>query len=150
MLKYNRLSDKDEDGWLMKEWERIKLPERATSGSAGYDFFLPSGYAIGDSWITIPTGIRCNIDAGWFMMCCPKSGLGFKYRAKLANTIGIIDSDYYYSNNEGHIMAKLSSEEIVCFADGDKFIQGIFLPFGITKNDNVFQKRNGGFGSTGN
>ena len=82
-------------------------------------------------------------------MCCPKSGLGFKYRMKLANTIGIVDSDYYFSTNEGHIMAKIFSKESFHLDPGNKFMQGIFLPFGVTQDDACAGVRNGGFGSTG-
>ena len=85
-------------------------------------------------------------------MVFPRSGLGFKYRLQLNNTVGIIDSDYYGSDNEGHIFIKVTNEsnegktlELPC---GDGFAQGIFLPFGITEEDEVTDIRNGGFGST--
>ena len=134
---------------LLKEWESIRLPERATEDSAGYDFFIPRDAYINAVPKVFPTGIRVHIDPGWFLMCCPKSGLGFKYSARLANTLGIIDGDYYYSDNEGHIMVKVSSETSFLLAAGDKFTQGIFLPYGITKDDHATGKRSGGFGSTG-
>lgn len=137
------------DEELRREWEAIRLPERATEGSAGYDFFIPRNVYINAVSKVFPTGIRVHIDPGWFLMCCPKSGLGFKYSARLANTLGIIDGDYYYSDNEGHIMAKVSSETSFVLAAGDKFMQGLFLPFGVTKDDHATGKRNGGFGSTG-
>ena len=85
-------ASQDEASAIYKEWEAIRLPERATVGSAGYDFFLPMGCCLGKQWMLIPTGVRVNIEPGWFMMCCPKSGLGFKYRMKLANTIGVVDA----------------------------------------------------------
>ena len=46
----------------------------------------------------------------WVLKCYPRSGLGFKYRLQLNNTVGIIDSDYFYSDNEGHIFAKLTND----------------------------------------
>ena len=46
----------------------------------------------------------------WVLKCYPRSGLGFKYRLQLNNTVGIIDSDYYYSDNEGHIFAKITND----------------------------------------
>ena len=84
----------------------------------------------------------------------PKSGQGFKYRLQLDNTIGNIDSDYYYSTkNEGHIMAKITNDghegKTVTIDTGDGFMQGVFTVFGITEDDDADGVRNGGFGSTG-
>ena len=77
-------------------WEKIILPTRATAGSAGYDFRSPVSFTLAHGeTIRIPTGIRAKIDPGWWLRCIPKSGLGFKYRLQLDNTIGVIDSDYY-------------------------------------------------------
>lgn len=136
-------------------YDKIKLPKRATTGSAGYDFFSPYELylAPGDT-VKLPTGIRVKIDEGWVLQCYPRSGLGFKYRLQLDNTVGIIDSDYYYSDNEGHIFAKITndskSEKTVSISTGSGFMQGIFVPFGITIDDDVKDQRNGGFGSTDN
>ena len=136
---------------IMKAYENIKLPTRATSGSAGYDFYIPFNIKMDSEWKTIPTGIKCRINDDWCLMEMPKSGLGFKFRSKLANTLGLIDSDYYNNdNNEGHIMVKISSEVEKELTAGDKFVQGILLPYGIATNDSVIaNKRNGGMGSTG-
>lgn len=134
-------------------WESIKLPVRATTGSAGYDFFAPKTIVLMPGETTkIPTGIRAEIDDGWALKCYPRSGLGFKYRLQLNNTVGIIDSDYFYSDNEGHIFAKITNdsneEKTIHVNAGDGFMQGIFEMYGITKDDNAVNKRNGGFGST--
>ncbi len=139
---------------LQDIYENIRLPERATEGSAGYDFFSPFSFTLAPGQtIRIPTGIRCEMEKDWVLMCFPRSGLGFKYRLQLNNTVGIIDSDYFFSDNEGHIMAKLTNDsrenKIVSLKSGDGFMQGIFLPYGITMDDNVHNVRNGGFGSTG-
>ena len=85
-------------------YEEIRLPRRATRGSAGYDFFSPVDFTLkpGET-IKIPTGIRVEMEENWVLQCYPRSGLGFKYRLQLNNTVGIIDSDYFYSDNEGHI-----------------------------------------------
>ncbi len=140
---------------MMRKIHRdIKLPVRATQHSAGYDFRCPFDIKLepGDS-IKIPTGIRCKIDEGWVLMLCPRSSLGFKYRMQLDNTIGIIDGDYYNSGNEGHIIAKIHNDskenKSIIIKKGDNFIQGIFVPYGITLDDNADGVRNGGFGSTG-
>ena len=134
-------------------YDAIKLPRRATSGSAGYDIFSPSNFVIkpGES-LKIPTGIRCKIDEGWVLKLYPRSSLGFKFRLQLNNTVGIIDSDYYYSDNEGHIFIKVmndtNQDKTVELKSGDGFAQGIFVEYGITIDDDVTDIRNGGFGST--
>ena len=92
-------------------YDGIKLPKRATAGSAGYDFFVPFQIVLQPgSTMKIPTGIRARIDDGWVLKLYPRSGLGFKFRLQLNNTVGIIDSDYYGSDNEGHIMAKITND----------------------------------------
>lgn len=153
---------------IRKIYDQIQLPKRATTGSAGCDFFSPSDLSIypdgsqviGENnpfkifkgEIKIPTGIRCWIDNGWVLQIYPRSSLGFKYGIHLANTVGIIDSDYYNSDNEGHIFVKFlndsSIRKPILIKTGQAFCQGIFTPYGITYDDNVVGKRNGGFGST--
>lgn len=134
-------------------YDNIRLPERATKGSAGYDFYSPFMVDItqGSSTI-IPTGIRCKMDEGWVLTLYPRSGMGFKTGTRLANTVGVIDSDYYFSDNEGHIMLKLVNDGVLgkdmSIKTGDGICQGIFLPFGVTEDDNATAIRNGGFGST--
>lgn len=134
-------------------YAKIKLPKRATIDSAGYDLFAPFDFELKpNEVIKIPTGIRVSISGGWFLGCFPRSGLGFKYCETLANTVGIIDSGYYNSDNEGHIMAKIINRStnslVMSVKAGQGFIQGIFLPFGITIDDDAEGIRNGGFGST--
>lgn len=139
---------------ILQIWNSIELPRRATTGSAGYDFSMPIDIILepGETAL-IPTGIRAKIDNGWMLALFPRSGLGFKYRLQLDNTVGIIDSDYYHSLNEGHIMAKVTNDtkdgKTLILNAGDRFMQGIFLPFGITSDDTAAGDRNGGFGSTG-
>ena len=142
--------DEVDEDVVRKDWENIRLPERATAGSAGYDFFMPrplNFYPLENKFF--PTGIRCQIAHGWVLICCPKSGLGNKYGMRLVNTIGVIDSDYYYSDNEGHIMAGVTVGKKLSLHAGDKLMQGLFIPFGVTCNDSADGVRNGGFGSTG-
>ena len=143
----------DEEANIEEIYENIKLPRRATAGSAGYDFFAPVRLILepGET-LKIPTGIRVEMDPEWVLKCYPRSGLGFKYRLQLNNTVGIIDSDYYGSDNEGHIQIKLTndSREGKCLEvkEGTGFAQGIFLEYGITVDDETTEERNGGFGST--
>ena len=134
-------------------YEEIKLPRRATSGSAGYDLFSTLDFTLAPGEeIKIPTGIRARIDDGWVLKIYPRSGLGFKFRLQLNNTVGIIDSDYYNSSNEGHIFVKLTNDsksgKTVTLNRGDAFAQGIFLEYGITEDDEADGIRDGGFGST--
>ena len=79
--------------------------------------------------------------------------MGFKYRLQLNNTVGIIDSDYFFSDNEGHIQIKLTNDskegKILSLEEGQAFCQGVFTEYGITFDDDATDKRNGGFGSTG-
>jgi dUTP pyrophosphatase len=134
-------------------YESIELPKRATKGSAGYDFYAPFTFhlAPGET-IKIPTGIRAKMEIDWVLKLYPRSGLGFKYRLQLNNTVGIIDSDYYYSDNEGHIFAKITNDsnegKDVTVQKGTGFMQGIFIQYGITLDDDTEDVRNGGFGST--
>ena len=135
---------------VREEWEAIKLPTRATKGSAGYDIYTPMDVFLDPSVnLFFPTGIRCRIEGEWVLMLYPKSGLGCKYGTRLLNTTGVVDSDYYFSENEGHIMCGLTVSRPTTIWRGNKFMQGIFLPYGITTDDNVTEIRDGGFGSTG-
>ena len=133
-------------------YEYLKLPKRSTTGSAGYDFYAPFSFTLqpGED-IKIPTGIRALIDDGWFLMLVPRSGLGFKYYTRLANSVAAVDLDYAQSNNEGHIYVKIRNDGDKPFtiSAGDAYVQGIYIPFGITYDDNTTGIRNGGLGSTG-
>lgn len=134
-------------------YNKIQLPKRATTGSAGYDFFAPLDIELlPNTTMKVPTGIRVKIDDGWVLKIYPRSGLGFKYRLQLNNTVGIIDSDYYNAKNEGHIFIKITNDtnehKIVNVKSGDGFAQGLFIEYGITIDDEVFEKREGGMGST--
>ena len=137
--------------WAEMVYDRIKIPQRATKFSAGYDFFSPLDFTLEPGrTIKIPTGIRCGMNTDWVLQCYPRSGLGFKYREMLSNTVGIIDADYYYSDNEGHIFAKIvnAGDKPLHIKSGDGFMQGIFVEYGIVEDDHVETTRNGGVGST--
>lgn len=138
---------------LQAIYDGIQLPKRATSGSAGYDFYAPVDFVIAPGQtVKIPTGIRVEMEEDWVLKLYPRSGLGFKFRLQLNNTVGIIDSDYFYSDNEGHIFAKVTNDsnenKTLELGAGKGFMQGIFVEYGITVDDDVQTVRNGGFGST--
>lgn len=103
---YKFESGVDERDALSSLYSQIDLPTRKTAGSAGYDFMCPFDIDLEPFHeIVIPTGIKCRMEHGWVLKIYPRSSLGFKYHVTFANTVGIIDSDYYgNSDNEGHIL----------------------------------------------
>ena len=134
-------------------YDELMLPRRATSGSAGYDIYSPLEFDLAPGEvIKLPTGLRARIEPGWVLLLLPRSGQGFKYRLQLYNTVGVIDSDYYGADNEGHIFVKLINAnregKTLHVKKGEAFAQGLFLPFGITVDDEADGVRTGGFGST--
>lgn len=137
----------------LESYSMIKLPVRATKGSAGFDIFSTVDFTLapGES-VKVPTGVRVRIREDWVFMIFPRSGLGFKYRLQLDNSVGIIDSDYFFSDNEGHMFVKVTndsrSSKTVTVKRGEAFAQGVFLQYGITEDDEADAVRNGGFGST--
>lgn len=138
---------------LRTEYNDIKLPKRATTGSAGYDFFSPFDFELApNETIKIPTGIRVLLDKDKFLAIYPRSGLGFKHRMQLDNTVGIVDSDYFGSDNEGHIFIKITNDgregKTIHINKGEAFAQGIIAQYFVTIDDETNGIRNGGFGST--
>lgn len=132
-------------------YETIKLPERATKNSAGYDFFAPTEISVEPGQtVTVATGIRALMPPDWCLMIFPRSGLGFKYKLRLNNTVGIIDADYAFSDNEGHIFVRMTNEsdKALKITQGSAFAQGIFVRYLLTEDDDVTATRNGGLGST--
>ena len=129
----------------------VKIPYRATSGSAGYDFYCPIDICLKPGEIArIPTGIRCEIDDGYVLEIYPRSSLGFKYQMCLLNTVGIIDSDYYNADNEGHIIIGIVNrgDKDLVLKSGDRFCQGVFKRYYLAFEDDEKKTRHGGFGST--
>ncbi len=151
--QYLKSFDNKNNEEILSIYDDILLPKRATKGSAGYDFFAPFDIVLkpGET-IKVPTGIRVSMEENYVLKLYPRSGLGFKYRLQLNNTVGIIDSDYYFSDNEGHIFAKITNDsnegKTLEIKKGQGFMQGIFVEYGITLDDDTVEVRNGGFGST--
>ena len=134
-----------------ESYDDIILPKRATAGSAGYDFFAPYDFTLKPNQTEkVATGIRVKIDEGWVLKIYPRSSLGFKYRLRLDNTVGIIDSDYYFADNEGHIFIKITNcgDKELVVEKGKAFAQGVFVEYGITIDDECDGIRVGGLGST--
>lgn len=151
-----KIDDKIGRDEIREIYDRIELPKRATTGSAGYDFYSPYSFELASgSEILVLFGIRARIEPGWVLQLFPRSGLGSRYRFQLNNTVGIIDSDYFDADNEGHIMSTLCNcsydeKKLLNVKAGDAVLQGVFTPFGITEDDEEQRKvaRTGGFGST--
>lgn len=135
-------------------YDRIVLPERSTANSAGYDFRSPfDDIVIQHTTVFIPTGIRVFLDNDKLLQIAPRSSSS-KKGIMLANTIGIIDSDYVNADNEGDIIIAVrdyNNYESVypTIQKNEKIAQGVILPFYTVENDTATGDRTGGFGSTG-
>ena len=153
MTKFYKVSEERFalDGGSAADYADVKLPARATSGSAGYDFFAPFELKIAaGETVKVPTCIRCRMDEGRVLAIFPRSGLGFRYKLALDNTVGIIDADYFGADNEGQIMIKMTNrgDKDLVVEKGKAFAQGIFLQYFLTDDDAASGSRTGGFGST--
>ena len=135
-------------------YDNVRLPKRATAGSAGYDIISPVSFTLAPGeGVKIPTGLRIKMEPGWMLLILPKSGLGSKFRLQLDNTMGLIDGDYYDAANEGHIMVPVTNDsksgKVLEVPAGKAFVQAVLVPYGITYDDAAEGERSGGFGSTG-
>ena len=126
-------------------------PTRGTKNSAGYDFYAPDEYIVKPNEIVkIWTDVKAYMQPNEFLMLDVRSSMGGKFM--LANTIGIIDSDYYGNvDNDGNIgfFLKNISEQTQLIKKGDRIGQGLFLRYLTTNNDDfISETRKGGHGST--
>lgn len=133
--------------------QEINLPKRKTTGSAGYDFESAVNVILPPKKITfVTTGIKAYMQEDEVLQMYPRSSLCFKRSLMKANSVGIIDSDYYNNpDNEGEIMLILYNfgDNEVIIKKGERIAQGIFTKYLSIDNDNTNIKRLGGFGSTG-
>lgn len=110
-----------------------------------------SNASLGLKPVLIPTGLSIELADDEFFQIQPRSSTGVKYLLMMASSLGIIDSDYIESDNEGHMylcFVNLSPWDIQ-IKKGDKLAQGIIQKYVITEDDDTTESRNGGFGSTG-
>ena len=140
-----------------------EMPRRAEPGSAGYDFYAPHDIVLKPGeWTDVDTGVsfdgtemvKCPMESPedtvfatqWVMMVFPRSGLGFKYGVRFSNTVGIIDMTY-----RDTIKARMTCDTECTIKKGERFMQGVIVPFGVFKDEQkpIHQERKGGFGSTG-
>ena len=160
----------------VKAYPDAIYPKAKTEGSAGFDFYVVEDTVV-PSWgnaininvdntfphtleevkkymnykpTLVPTGIKCYMDEGTFLMLCVRSSLPLKSWLMLANGVGIIDRDYVDNpDNEGHIYFQLYNMGPcdILLKKGDCIGQGIILPY-QTNGEFEQAARAGGFGST--
>lgn len=155
---YDKYLESSTDREAYVGYDNIIMPQRATFGSAGYDIAATKDFTLQPGeYIIIPTFIKCYLRIGTMLMVVPRSGLGFRTHMHLANTVGIIDSDYFHSDADGHIMLKIvnGNETPLEVKRGDFICQGILVKYGFATINNepeTFRTeiRRGGFGSTDN
>lgn len=135
-------------------WE-IHLPQRKTAASAGYDIEAAAGATIAPGRVAlVPTGLKAYMKPGEVLLLTIRSSLAAKHGLMLANSVGVIDADYYDNpDNEGHIqVAFYNAGEIpYTIEKGERIAQGMFMEYRTVDGDNAGTgaERTGGFGSTG-
>ncbi len=132
----------------------LVLPARQTAGSAGYDLCaIEDAEIASDAIELVGTGLRIMLPDGEFLAVYARSSLAVKRRLMLANSVGVIDADYFGNpGNDGHIMIPLWNfgSHPVMVTRGERIAQGIILRAGVTDDDGpALLSRQGGFGSTG-
>ena len=156
-MKFEKISYtqfKNDNIDTMCGYEQIKLPQRATKSSAGYDIYSVKSFELKPRQsILLPTGIKAELDSDKVLIIVPRSGQGFKYKVQLWNTAGVIDADYYNNEkNEGHIWVKLYNDSpdgnTLEVKQGDAICQSIIMQYFTTEDDTSNNIREGGFGST--
>lgn len=141
----------------------IMIPQRATTGAAGYDFEAAETIVIPSIWVQkengavpkptlVRTGIKAYMAQDEYLELVSRSSNPLKRFLMLANGVGVIDSDYYNNEgNEGHIMFQFLNfgYEELTIEKGERIGQGIFKPFLLSDADETEAERTGGFGSSG-
>lgn len=130
----------------------VRLPERATAGSAGYDFFAPYPFVVGvGESIVVKTWVKAKMPSNVCLLLLVRSGWGIKKGITLRNSVGLIDSDYFENpDNDGNIMFAYTNngDKPLEVKAGEKIGQGVFLPFYVTDDDLSGGERTGGIVST--
>lgn len=135
-------------------YDDIKIPERSTAKSAGYDFYSPISVDIPPcAMVKVPLGIKAKLDDNDVLLMFIRSSLAVKHGIQLINNVGVVDADYYNNeDNEGHIWAilyNINARDSYHIEAGDKVCQGIIVTYGVVTDDEANGVRDGGFGSTG-
>lgn len=121
-------------------------PKRKTKGSAGYDFIAPKDIIVPAGWkVEFDTGVSAEVEEGYVLLLFIRSSLGSK-GITLTNNVAVIDSDYR-QNIRGFLENKNSDPYTI--HKGDRYMQGVIVPFALTEDDKAEEERTGGVGSTG-
>lgn len=177
MRKFEVVKDKMKKVQAHIEGEEVVLPLRSTKTSAGYDFYATEDMIIRpQEKLTIATDVKVKMNKDEFLLMVVRSSKGIKDDLILANTIGVIDSDYYNNDdNDGNIhiclrnlrpsmklngytpinvyvkvpeIIDLTEQNTVFIPKGERVVQGIFVKYSTADNCNSEETRNGGIGST--
>ena len=133
----------------------IHLPQRRTAASAGYDIEAAEDTVVGPGRVTlVPTGLKAYMQPGEVLLLTIRSSLAAKHQLMLANSVGVIDADYYGNpGNEGHIQVAIcnAGAETYTVKKGERIAQGMFFAYRTVDGDTAGEgaARTGGFGSTG-
>lgn len=131
--------------------KEIQLPTRGTSKAAAYDFYANDTYTVEPNKIAkVWTDVKSYMGDNEVLLLDVRSSMGGKFM--LANTIGVIDADYYSNDgNDGNIGVFLLniSDETLTINAGDRVAQGMFFNYLVADNGNTDAVREGGFGSSG-
>lgn len=126
-------------------YKSIRMPQRDSKHAAGYDFFLLDDLELEPGEIKqIPTGIKGTYGGDEVLLLIDRSSTGFKHNVRLCNQVGVIDADYYNNpDNEGHIWYKIQNEgeKKVVFRRGEAVIQGVFMRYLLTDDDDPLTAR---------
>ena len=140
------------NGYQMNEI-KFDLPKRSTKTSAGYDFLVPEDTVCKSHQITmVKSGVKAYFPDDEVLLLFNRSSNPKKKGLIILNGVGVVDSDYADNlDNEGEIAGLFYNmlEEDVVLKAGEKMMQGVFVHYGITDDDNADGARTGGFGSTG-
>ncbi len=139
------------DNYRVHPNTEIKLPQRATSGSIGYDFYSPADYTVKPGEIVkIWTDVKVRMNPGEGFLINIRSSMGSRWT--LVTEQGWLDYDYADNpSNDGNagVFLRNITDEVQHIYKGDKIAQGMFIRYLITDDDNATSERTGGFGSTG-
>ena len=138
------------------ENQDINLPKRSTKYSAGYDVeaacdCVIEPFQLGKKPTLVETGLKAYMLEDEYLMLCNRSSNPFKKGLVMANSVGIIDADYYGNpDNDGAMKFAFYnfSEQTITIKKHERIGQAIFMKYHLTDNDEANSLRAGGFGST--
>lgn len=156
MRKFEKISFeqfKKDLGDSLELYDSIELPKRSTMKSAGYDIkSIESGIVKPGEAKSFKTGLKVCMNPDEVLYIYSRSSQGYKYNVCLANSVGVIDSDFYNNpSNEGHFQVRLINlgTEDYEVNIGDRIAQGVFMKYlTVDDEEEIKNERSGGLGST--